>query len=56
MTNPQHTPWQVRNRLLYHDVPCRFCMKSVCPQGHNECLSKIAPAQVVEAVSSLLEP
>ncbi|GAB3445334.1 glycosyltransferase family 9 protein [Massilia solisilvae] len=56
MTNPQHTPWQVRNRLLYHDVPCRFCMKSVCPQGHNECLSKIAPTQVVEAVCSLLEP
>jgi lipopolysaccharide heptosyltransferase II len=54
MTNPQHTPWQVRNRLLYHDVPCRFCMKSVCPQGHNECLEKIAPERVVEAVCSLL--
>jgi lipopolysaccharide heptosyltransferase II len=55
MTNPQHTPWQVRNRLLYHDVPCRFCMKSVCPQGHNECLSGIEPARVVEAVCSLLD-
>lgn len=54
MTNPQHTPWQVRNRLLYHDVPCRFCMKSVCPQGHNDCLAKIAPQRVVEAVRSLL--
>lgn len=56
MTNPQHTPWQVRNRLLYHDVPCRFCMKSVCPQGHNDCLAKIAPQRVVEAVQSLLAP
>jgi len=54
MTNPQHTPWQVRNRLLYHDVPCRFCLKSVCPQGHNECLAGIAPSSVVEAVCSLL--
>lgn len=56
MTNPQHTPWQVRNRLLYHDVPCRFCMKSVCPQGHNDCLTKIAPQRVVEALQSLLAP
>jgi lipopolysaccharide heptosyltransferase II len=55
MTNPQHTPWQVRNRLLYHDVPCRFCMKSVCPQGHNDCLEKIEPERVVEAVLSLLQ-
>jgi lipopolysaccharide heptosyltransferase II len=54
MTNPQHTPWQVRNRLLYHDVPCRFCMKSVCPQGHNACMTGIAPEQVVDAVCSLL--
>jgi lipopolysaccharide heptosyltransferase II len=55
MTNPQHTPWQVRNRLLYHDVPCRFCMKSICPHGHNECLEKIAPERVVEAVCDLLQ-
>lgn len=55
MTNPQHTPWQVRNRLLYHDVPCRFCLKSVCPQGHNECLEKIPPDRVVDAVCDLLQ-
>jgi lipopolysaccharide heptosyltransferase II len=56
LTNPQHTPWQVRHRVLYHDVPCRFCQKSVCPEGHNECLTKIPPERVVEAVCSLLEP
>jgi lipopolysaccharide heptosyltransferase II len=55
LTNPQHTPWQVRHRVLYHDVPCRFCQKSVCPQGHNECLTKIAPARVVDAVCGLLD-
>ena len=54
LTNPQHTPWQVDSRLLFHDVPCKFCYKSVCPQGHNDCLSKIAPQQVVEAVRSLM--
>ncbi|MFL6674838.1 MAG: lipopolysaccharide heptosyltransferase II [Massilia sp.] len=56
LTNPQHTPWQVRHRVLYHDVPCRFCQKSICPQGHNDCLEKIAPARVVDAVCDLLEP
>jgi lipopolysaccharide heptosyltransferase II len=55
LTNPQHTPWQVRHRVLYHDVPCRFCLKSVCPKGHNDCLAKIPPARVVEAVCGLLE-
>lgn len=54
LTNPQHTPWQVANRLLYHDVPCRFCYKSVCPEGHHDCLDKVEPARVVEAVCSLL--
>jgi lipopolysaccharide heptosyltransferase II len=54
LTNPQHTPWQVANRVLFHDVPCRFCYKSVCPQGHNDCLGKVEPSRVVAAVHSLL--
>jgi lipopolysaccharide heptosyltransferase II len=55
LTNPQHTPWQVANRVLFHDVPCRFCYKSVCPQGHNDCLTKVEPAEVVAAVHSLMQ-
>jgi lipopolysaccharide heptosyltransferase II len=54
LTNPQHTPWQVEHRLLYHDVACRNCYKSVCPQGHHDCLVKIDPARVADAVCSLL--
>lgn len=54
LTNPQHTPWQTTSRVLFHDVPCRFCYKSVCPQGHHDCLAKLEPARVVEAVRSLL--
>jgi hypothetical protein len=27
----------------------------VCPQGHNDCLAKIAPERVVDAVCGLLE-
>jgi lipopolysaccharide heptosyltransferase II len=55
LTNPQHTPWQVDSRVLFHEVPCKFCYKSVCPQGHNDCLAKLAPQRVVDAVASLLD-
>jgi ADP-heptose:LPS heptosyltransferase len=54
LTNPQHTPWQVDGRLLFHDVPCRFCYKSTWAQGRNDCLSKVTPHQVVKAVRSLM--
>jgi ADP-heptose:LPS heptosyltransferase len=54
LTNPQHTPWQVAHRVLFHDVPCRFCYRSVCPQGHHACLRKVDPAAVAEAGSALL--
>jgi lipopolysaccharide heptosyltransferase II len=53
LTNPQHTPWQVPSRVLYHDVPCRFCYKSICPKQHHYCLTMIDPARVVEAVQDL---
>ncbi|WP_151636669.1 lipopolysaccharide heptosyltransferase II [Noviherbaspirillum aerium] len=54
LTNPQHTPWQVASRVLYHDVPCRNCYKSICPQGHHHCLTKVEPQQVVAAALELL--
>lgn len=53
LTNPQHTPWQVPSRVLYHDVPCRFCYSSVCPEGHHHCLTKVRPDDVVEAAVEL---
>jgi lipopolysaccharide heptosyltransferase II len=56
LTNPQHTPWKVRSRVLFKDVPCRFCFKSTCPAGHHECLAGVAPERVVEAVLELLPP
>jgi lipopolysaccharide heptosyltransferase II len=54
LTNPQHTPWNVRSRVLFHDVPCRFCYKSTCPEGHHACLAGVAPRRVVDAVRDLL--
>ena len=55
LTNIQHTPWRVPNRVLYQSVACRCCYKSICPEGHHDCLSKVSPEKVVEAVLSLLE-
>lgn len=53
LTNPQHTPWGVPHVTLSHDVPCRGCLRSVCPEGHHLCLAGVAPERVVQAVESL---
>ena len=55
LTNPQHTPWRVPNRVLSRDVPCRWCLRSICPQGHHLCLRGVAPQQVVGAVLELAQ-
>jgi lipopolysaccharide heptosyltransferase II len=54
LTNPQHTPWKVPSRVLFHDVPCRYCYKSACPTGHHDCLRLVAPETVAEAAQELL--
>ncbi|MHB9156191.1 MAG: lipopolysaccharide heptosyltransferase II [Endomicrobiales bacterium] len=54
LTNPQHTPWGVPSRILSYDVPCKYCYKSVCPEGHHRCLSMVAPGTVVRAAYELL--
>jgi lipopolysaccharide heptosyltransferase II len=55
LTNPQHTPWQVPHRVLFHDVPCKYCYKSVCPEGHHHCLRLVEPDEVLHAVAELLD-
>jgi ADP-heptose:LPS heptosyltransferase len=54
LTNPQHTPWRVAARVLSHDVPCKYCYKSVCPSGHHHCLRLVSPMSVVRAAGELL--
>jgi ADP-heptose:LPS heptosyltransferase len=54
LTNPQHTPWQVPHRVLFQDVPCKYCYKSVCPKGHHDCLRLVEPAWVLNAAAELL--
>jgi lipopolysaccharide heptosyltransferase II len=53
LTNPQHTPWEVENRVLSHDVPCKFCYKSMCPEGHHNCLELVSPQSIVDAAAEL---
>jgi ADP-heptose:LPS heptosyltransferase len=55
LTHPQHTPWHVRSRVLFHDVPCRFCYRGTCRQGHHACLDGVAPGRVADAVRELLD-
>jgi ADP-heptose:LPS heptosyltransferase len=55
MTNAQHTPWRVAQRVLYHPVPCRDCLRSSCPQGHHACLDALAPETVFIAAAELLD-
>jgi lipopolysaccharide heptosyltransferase II len=54
LTNPQHMPWGVENRVLYHDVSCKYCYKSLCPAGHHHCLRLVSPRAIVEAALELL--
>jgi lipopolysaccharide heptosyltransferase II len=54
LTNPQHTPWMVPSRVLNHDVPCRNCYKSICPEGHQDCLRLVQPADVARAALQLI--
>ena len=54
LTNPQHTPWAVPSRVLYHDVPCKWCYKSICPEGHQNCLRLVTPETIVGAARDLL--
>jgi len=56
LTNPQHTPWLVPARVLNHPVPCRNCLKSRCPEGHHDCLRRVAPEDVAGAAIELLAP
>lgn len=55
LTNPQHTPWGVASRVLYHDVPCKYCFKSICPEGHHHCLQLVKPDSVVQSSRDLIQ-
>jgi len=53
LTNLEHTPWRVPSRVLFHDVPCSGCLSSICLTVTHDCLGKVPPAAVVDAVHEL---
>lgn len=53
LTNPQHTPWQTAQRVLFRDVECRWCYRGVCPAGHHGCLLGVPPSEVAAAALEL---
>ena len=55
LTNPQHTPWGVPHRVLYHDVECRWCYSSVCRTGHHHCLRLVTPEAIADAARALVD-
>jgi ADP-heptose:LPS heptosyltransferase len=56
LTNLQHMPWCAPARVLRHDVPCRNCYRSVCPEGHHDCLRQITPDELVRAAREMFQP
>lgn len=54
LTTPQHTPWRVAQRVLFHPVPCRGCLQKTCPELHHACLAALDPDTIVAAVLELL--
>jgi ADP-heptose:LPS heptosyltransferase len=55
LTNPQHTPWRVPNRVLFREVPCKYCYSSSCIHQHHDCLRGVRPEEVVTAACELLD-
>lgn len=53
LTNPQHTPWRVPARVLFRDVPCRCCYRSICPQVYHRCLEGVTVEEAVHAAREL---
>jgi heptosyltransferase-2 len=51
-SDPNHTPpLSRRARVLSLHLGCSPCFRRVCPLGHTDCLNKLTPERVVEALA-----
>ncbi|MGB0714218.1 MAG: glycosyltransferase family 9 protein, partial [Gammaproteobacteria bacterium] len=46
-------PLNERHRIVRLGLECSPCFKRDCPLGHTDCLNKISPQSVVEALATL---
>ncbi|NOH80831.1 lipopolysaccharide heptosyltransferase II [Vibrio sp. RE86] len=55
-SSPKYTPPLTNQLEMVHtDIECRPCFKRECPLGHQDCLNKLMPSQVISAVNNFLE-
>ena len=55
MTNPQHTPWRVANRVLYFDVPPQLRTKNRLLQSFpGESTPRASPEAIGKAVNEFM--
>jgi len=47
--------WHRKEVRLQADVPCGPCQQPVCPTGTNECMTKIRPDEVLDALAEALK-
>ncbi|MGL5985488.1 MAG: lipopolysaccharide heptosyltransferase II [Neisseriaceae bacterium] len=47
-------PLSQKAQILSLNLPCSPCFKRVCPLGHLDCLNKLSPQQVYQAVLAVL--
>ncbi|RTZ14645.1 lipopolysaccharide heptosyltransferase II [Vibrio aquaticus] len=55
-SSPKYTPPLTNQLAMVHtDIECRPCFKRECPLGHQDCLNKLMPSQVISAIDNFLE-
>jgi lipopolysaccharide heptosyltransferase III len=47
-------PYGTRHRVIYHRTPCHGCGLEVCTRFQKQCISSIAPEEVLDAVLEVL--
>lgn len=54
-SSPKYTPPLTDKLAMVHtDIGCRPCFKKTCPLGHQDCLNKLMPEQVLNAYQKLV--
>ena len=55
-SSPKYTPPLTNKLKMVHtDVECRPCFKRECPLGHLDCLNKLTPNTVIDALKEFIK-
>jgi len=56
-TNPNRTgPLGPKTRVIYRKLECSPCLARTCRFGHYNCLTRIDPAELADAMAAMLAP